>query len=173
MVVRAEVVATAVRLRLGSGIEFALAIGCTVQVISGPCADGLATLTAIRVRTGSGAGNGILLKSAEAIETAQAVGTVVLDKTGTVTEGQPVVTDIVPSTGVTDEDLLRVAASLEKLSEHPLGQAIVREGQARNLALLEVTTFRQSPGQGIAGKSEGVRHIAGNAAMLRAEKVEA
>ncbi|MDL2306593.1 heavy metal translocating P-type ATPase [Desulfovibrio sp. OttesenSCG-928-C06] len=164
--------ATAVWLLLGYELEFALSIGISVLVISCPCALGLATPTAIMVGTGRGAVNGILLKSAEAIETAQAVDTVVLDKTGTVTEGRPVVTDIVAATGIDGDTLLSVAASLEKLSEHPLGAAIVREAESRALALAKVTDFAQIPGQGIAGSIDGVRHLAGNARMMQAEGVE-
>ncbi|MCC8194184.1 MAG: heavy metal translocating P-type ATPase [Deltaproteobacteria bacterium] len=164
-------VATAVWLLLGYDLEFALSIGISVLVISCPCALGLATPTAIMVGTGRGAANGILLKSAEAIEVAQAVDTVVLDKTGTVTEGNPAVTDIVPN-AADPEELMAVAASLETLSEHPLGKAIVREAEKRGTALRQVTNFAQVPGQGIGGTIGGVRHIAGNATMLRAEGVE-
>ena len=165
--------ATAVWLLLGYGPEFALSIGISVLVISCPCALGLATPTAIMVGTGRGAANGILLKSAEAIETAQAVDTVVLDKTGTVTEGKPVVTDIVVAGTATEEELLIVAASLEKLSEHPLGAAIVKEAEKRGLALAGVTGFAQIPGQGITGNIDGARHVAGNAKMLQAEGIDA
>ena len=163
--------AAAVWLLLGHDLEFALSIGISVLVISCPCALGLATPTAIMVGTGRGAANGILLKSAEAIETAQAVDTVVLDKTGTVTEGRPVVTDIFAVDAANEEDLLIAAASLEKLSEHPLGAAIVKEAEGRSLPLAGVAGFLQIPGQGIAGDINGVRHIAGNARMLQAEGV--
>ena len=160
--------ATAVWLLLGYGPEFALSIGISVLVISCPCALGLATPTAIMVGTGRGAANGILIKSAEAIELAQAVDTVVLDKTGTVTEGRPVVTDIVPAGGVGEEELLALAASLEKLSEHPLGEAVVREAEKRGLTLTGVEGFTQTPGQGISGTIGGARHHAGNSRMLEA-----
>ena len=165
VVIAIAVLATAVWLLLGHDLEFALSIGISVLVISCPCALGLATPTAIMVGTGRGAANGILLKSAEAIETAQAVDTVVLDKTGTVTEGRPVVTDSVPASG-SGEDLLAIAASLEKLSEHPLGAAVVREAETRGLPFRSVTDFTQTPGQGIAGTIDGDRHAAGNARML-------
>lgn len=119
-------------------------------------------------RHGRGATSGILLKSAEAIETAGGVSAVVLDKTGTVTEGTPTVTDIVPvADGVDAEAVLARVASLEKLSEHPLGAAIVREAEARGLRLSGISEFSQIPGQGVAGMSDGVRYAAGNARMLR------
>lgn len=160
--------ATVVWLALGQSFEFALSIGIAVLVISCPCALGLATPTAIMVGTGRGATSGILLKSAEAIETAGGVSAVVLDKTGTVTEGTPTVTDIVPvAEGVDAEAVLARVASLEKLSEHPLGAAIVREAEARGLNLSGISEFSQIPGQGVAGMSDGVRYAAGNARMLR------
>lgn len=160
--------ATVVWLALGQSFEFALSIGIAVLVISCPCALGLATPTAIMVGTGRGATSGILLKSAEAIETAGGVSAVVLDKTGTVTEGTSTVTDIVPvAEGVDAEAVLARVASLEKLSEHPLGAAIVREAEARGLNLSGISEFSQIPGQGVAGMSDGVRYAAGNARMLR------
>lgn len=163
--------ATAVWLFLGYDLEFALSIGISVLVISCPCALGLATPTAIMVGTGRGATYGILLKSAEAIETAQAVNTVVLDKTGTVTEGKPMLTDIVPAPGVAEDEILSLAASLEKLSEHPLGAAIVLEAEKRGVSLKKANNFTQIPGQGIAGEIDGARCIGGNAKMLDAEAV--
>ena len=163
--------ATGVWLLLGHDLEFALSIGIAVLVISCPCALGLATPTAIMVGTGRGAGSGILFKSAEAIETTGTITTVVLDKTGTVTQGRPEVTDIVPVANTGEaacNALLAVAASLEKFSEHPLGQAIVQEAGKRALPLLPVTDFVQSPGLGIAGQVAGRGHRAGNAKMLEA-----
>ena len=160
--------ATAVWLLLGYDLEFALSIGISVLVISCPCALGLATPTAIMVGTGRGAANGILIKSAEAIETAQGINTVVLDKTGTVTEGRPVVTDILPAAGVDETRLLTLAASLEALSEHPLGEAVVREAQKRSLTTEKVGGFAQTPGQGISGVIDGETYFAGNSRMLEA-----
>ncbi len=162
--------ATAVWLFLGYGPEFALSIGISVLVISCPCALGLATPTAIMVGTGRGAASGILIKSAEAIETAQAVDTVVLDKTGTVTEGRPIVTDIAAAT-IDGEELLRLAASLEKLSEPPLGEAIVREAEKRGLVLEKVENFSQTPGQGISGSIGGVTIQAGNSKLLTSRSI--
>ncbi len=171
VVIAIAVVATVIWLLLGHELEFAMSIGIAVLVISCPCALGLATPTAIMVGTGRGAANGILLKSAEAIETAGGIDTVVLDKTGTVTEGKPVVTDIVPTASITETELLAFAASLEKLSEHPLGAAIVQEAEKRDLTLCKVDSFVQNPGQGISGTIEGMRHFAGNAKMLQAEGI--
>ena len=171
VVIAVAVVATAAWLLLGYDLEFALSIGIAILVISCPCALGLATPTAIMVGTGRGAVNGILLKSAEAIETAGVIDTVVLDKTGTVTEGKPVVTDVISTEQNSEEELLAVAASLEKLSEHPLGTAIVREAEKRGLAFTRVGNFTQTPGQGIAGTVDGIRYAAGNGAMLQAEGV--
>lgn len=171
VVIAVAVVAAAVWLLLGYDVEFALSIGIAVLVISCPCALGLATPTAIMVGAGRGAANGILLKSAEAIETAGVIDTVVLDKTGTVTEGRPVVTDIVPATFGTETALLTLAASLEKLSEHPLGAAIVQEAENRGLSFLNVDGFAQTPGQGISGTINGTRHVGGNAKMLMAEGI--
>lgn len=165
VVIAVAVIAAAVWLLLGRDADFALSIGISVLVISCPCALGLATPTAIMVGTGRGAAYGILFKSAEAVETAQAVDTMVLDKTGTVTEGSPVVTDIVPAGKESETDLLTVAASLEKLSEHPLGKAIVQEAERRGILLKKVVDFAQIPGRGIAGTVEGVRCTAGNAHM--------
>ena len=169
VVIAIAFIATFVWLLLGYDLEFALSIGIAVLVISCPCALGLATPTAIMVGTGRGAAGGILLKSAEAIETAQAIDTVVLDKTGTVTEGKPAVTDIVISQASGEEDLLMVAASLEKFSEHPLGAAIVAEAEKRGISLKKVTDFSQVPGQGLTGMIDGQRCLAGNAKMMEAE----
>lgn len=129
VVIGIAIVAAVVWLLLGYGTEFALSIAISVLVISCPCALGLATPTAIMVGTGRGAANGILFKSAEAIEKLQGIDTVVLDKTGTVTEGKPVVTDIVLASSIAEKEFLTIAASLEKLSEHALGMAIVREAR--------------------------------------------
>ncbi len=151
----------------GQSLEFALSIGICVLVISCPCALGLATPTAIMVGTGKGAGNGILLKSAEALETAHSIDTVVLDKTGTVTLGKPVVTDIVLFEKLQADELLCIAASLEKLSEHPLAKAIVNEFQKKNSEYIPVDEFTQIAGQGITGKINGELYLAGNKRLLK------
>ena len=143
----------------------------TVLVIACPCALGLATPTAIMVGTGRGAVNGILIKSAEALETTHSVNTVVLDKTGTITQGKPVVTDVVDG-GIGRDKLLSVAASLEKLSEHPLSEAIVAEAEKESLTFLSVDKFEQIPGQGIRGEVEGQLCLAGNRRMMEANRIE-
>lgn len=171
VVITIAVVATAIWLFLGYEPEFALSIGIAVLVISCPCALGLATPTAIMVGTGKGAANGILFKTAEAIETTGHIDVVVLDKTGTVTQGKPVVTDIIAANGINPQELLALAASLEKLSEHPLGTAIIQEAEKHGTIFSKVSEFTQIPGQGIAGTINGVRHIAGNAKMLEAQGV--
>ncbi len=170
-VIAIAIATTAVWLLLGYGTDFALSIGISVLVISCPCALGLATPTAIMVGTGRGAASGILFKSAEAIENIQAVDTVVLDKTGTITEGKPVVTDIIVIDAQNDTELLGIAASLEKLSEHPLGNAIVEEADRRMLALSGVTGFTQTPGEGISGIIDGKTCRAGNHRLLDASQI--
>ena len=150
----------------GGDVTRALTAGVAVLVISCPCALGLATPVASMVGTGKGAENGILIKSAEALETLHTVQTVVLDKTGTLTQGRPAVTDCRPAEGVTEEELLCVAASLEKPSEHPLAEAITAEAQARNIPLAPIEHFLATPGRGISGTLHGKAVLAGNKAML-------
>ena len=150
----------------GMGVRFCLSIGIAVLVISCPCALGLATPVAIMVGTGQAAQQGILIKSAESLELLHKVQTVVLDKTGTVTMGQPRVTDILCASGVTEEELLCVAASAEKPSEHPLAHAIVEESQARHIPLCPVSGFRSVPGGGIQATLSGEAVLAGNAGYL-------
>ena len=171
VVITIAVIATAVWLLTGHSVEFSLSVGISVLVISCPCALGLATPTAIMVGTGRGAVNGILIKSAEALETTHSVTTVVLDKTGTITQGKPVVTDVLPF-GAERDELLAVAASLEKRSEHPLAEAIVSEAEKEQLALLPVEKFEQIPGQGLRATVEGRICLAGNRRMMEANHVE-
>lgn len=159
-------VSAAVWLIATGDVTRALTAGVAVLVISCPCALGLATPVAIMVGTGKGAENGILIKSAEALEALHTIDTVVLDKTGTLTQGKPRVTDLLPMEGVTEEELLCVAASLEKPSEHPLGAAIVEEAQARNIPLCPVENFEAVHGKGVRGGIQGAAYLAGNAAML-------
>jgi len=170
-VIGIALVAAAVWLVLGYGVEFALSIGISVLVISCPCALGLATPTAIMVGTGKGATNGILIKSAEALETAHNIDTVVLDKTGTITQGKPVVTDILCGAGIDRLRLLQTAASLEKLSEHPLADAITAEAGKAKLPLSPVEDFQQIPGQGIIGRVDGEMCLAGNRRMMDAHNI--
>ena len=150
----------------GGDIARALTAGVSVLVISCPCALGLATPVAIMVGTGKGAENGILIKSAEALETLHTIHTVVLDKTGTLTQGKPSVTDCIPAAGVTEEELLCVAASLEKPSEHPLAEAILAEAEARNIPLAPIQNFAALSGRGVRGTLHGTGILAGNRAML-------
>ena len=164
-------IAAIIWLLLGSTFEFALSIGISVLVISCPCALGLATPTAIMVGTGQGAINGILFKSAKALETTHELQTIVFDKTGTITEGKPVVTDIFPLQN-TENDLLQIAASLESLSEHPLAQAITNSAKEKNLSFLEVEKFTQVAGQGISGIIDGKKILAGNLKMMNENQIE-
>ena len=169
VVISIAVITIIVWLLLGKGISFALSMGISVLVISCPCALGLATPTAIMVGTGKGAQYGILTKSAESLETAHQVDTVVLDKTGTITEGKPSVTDIAP-VGISDKELLQIAASIEYLSEHPLAKAIVEK--ADGLELSDVADFEQIVGQGVKGNVDGKKVLAGNYKMMRENNIE-
>ena len=171
VVISIALIAVIVWLLLGYGFEFALSIGISILVISCPCALGLATPTAIMVGTGKGASNGILIKSAEALETAHSVDTVVLDKTGTITQGTPSVTNFLCGDGIGQKELLQVAASLEKLSEHPLADAIVEEAEREGVSFLPVENFKQIPGQGITGKIGNEVCFAGNYRLLNANGI--
>lgn len=150
----------------------ALTAGVAVLVISCPCALGLATPVAIMVGTGKGAENGILFKSAEALEGLRSIQTVVLDKTGTVTQGKPVVTDLTPLGETTEEELLCVAASLEKPSEHPLAQAVVAEAEQRNIPLVPAQEFQAVHGRGVTATVQGARFLAGNRAMMEENQID-
>ncbi len=147
-------------------VEFALSIFISVLVIACPCALGLATPTAIMVGTGKGAENGILIKGGEALETAHRINTIVFDKTGTITQGKPSVTDILTAKGVSEEHLLRIAAAAEKGSEHPLGQAIVQEAEDRGLEIPKADGFRALPGRGIEAYISGSAVLAGNRMLM-------
>ena len=148
---------------------FAMLNMVAVLIIACPCALGLATPTSIMVGTGKGAEYGILIRNAEALERAHKVRTVVLDKTGTLTQGKPVVTDILVTDGITEGDLLRLAASAERGSEHPLGEAIVTAARQRGLALETVTAFKAVPGHGIEAQVNGYALHLGNLALMRAQ----
>ena len=171
-VIGIALVTAAVWLVLGYGVEHALTASVAVLVISCPCALGLATPVAIMVGTGKGAENGILIKSAEALETLHTVSTVVLDKTGTVTEGRPRVTDLYPGEGITTEELLCVAASLEKPSEHPLAEAIVREAEERKIPLVPVRDFEAVHGRGVRAEVQSSHYLAGNRAMMEESGID-
>jgi Cu+-exporting ATPase len=151
-------------------LTLAILVLVAVLIIACPCALGLATPTAIIVGTGKGANLGVLIRSAQALEVAHRVNTVVLDKTGTLTRGEPVVTDLLPQ-GITEDELLRLAASAERGSEHPLGEALVREAQARGLELAAVSDFQAIPGQGIAASVNGCSVRLGNLALMSAGQV--
>ena len=153
-------------------LSHALVSAVSVLIIACPCALGLATPMAIMVGTGRGAGAGILVRSAEALEQLSKVDTLLIDKTGTLTEGKPRVTAVLPQPGFTEDDLLRLAASLERGSEHPLAGAIVCAAQDRSLSLTEAQHFTSEPGMGIAGVVEGRAVLVGTAAFLRSRQCE-
>ena len=153
-------------------VERALTGGVAVLVISCPCALGLATPVAIMVGTGKGAENGILVKSAEALETLHTIDTVVLDKTGTLTQGKPRVTDILPAKGIQENGLLGIAACLEAPSEHPLGAAIVEEAAERGLPQQPVANFEAVHGRGVRASIGGFPCLAGNRAMMEEAGVD-
>lgn len=155
----------------GASWGFSLVMAVSVLVISCPCALGLATPTAIMVGTGRGAANGILIKSATALETAHSIDTVVLDKTGTITEGKPVVTDIL-AVSAAEEELLTMAAAMEKLSEHPLGQAIVAKAEEKALPLPEASNYSNIPGQGLKVEIAGEVCLAGNLKLMESNNID-
>lgn len=155
------VIAAIIWLLLGKDITFVLTIFVSVLVIACPCALGLATPTAIMVGTGLGANHGILIKSGEALEISHKVNAVVLDKTGTITEGKPAVTKVL-SYNMSETELLKIAASCEQVSEHPLGQAIVNDAKEKQIELLKVTDFQSITGQGIEAVIEGITYYIGN-----------
>lgn len=159
-------------LLLGYPLEFALTTAVAVLVISCPCALGLATPVAIMVGTGQGALHGILIKSAEALETAHSVDTIVLDKTGTITEGRPQVTDVIPGPDLKPEELLQLAASLEKPSEHPLAEAVTAKAAQEGLEPAPVDEFMAVPGKGIRAELGGKTYLAGNLAFMQENKIE-
>lgn len=171
VVISIAIIATIAWLIAGATFEFALSIGIAVLVISCPCALGLATPTAIMVGTGKGAENGILIKSAEALEIAHQVQTVVMDKTGTITEGKPRVTNIITK-GIDENELLKIAASAEKGSEHPLADAVVEEAKNRNLGLYEVKNFEAIPGQGLEAVVNNKKYYIGNIRLVNEKKIK-
>ena len=158
-------------LYLGESVEFAFSIAISVLVISCPCALGLATPVAIMVGTGKGAENGILIKSGEALEIAQAVDTVVMDKTGTITEGRPAVTEVL-AFGAGEKELLSLAAALEKDSEHPLAEAVSEYAQARKIVPVEVQDFQAVVGRGVQGLVQGELCLAGSEDFMEERGVD-
>lgn len=154
---------------------FSLASAVSVLIIACPCAMGLATPAAIMVGTGRGAENGVLIRGGEALEKAHEIDTVVLDKTGTITEGRPALTDAVlaPGSRIAEDEMLRLVASLERASEHPLGEAIVRGAEARGLSLSDAAGFRAVAGHGIHGQVDDREVLVGNAKLMRESQVDA
>ena len=164
-------IATVVWLLLGASVEFAFSMGISILVISCPCALGLATPVAIMVGTGKGAENGILIKSGEALETAHAIDTVIMDKTGTITEGQPVVTDL-HAVGMDQARLIAIAAGLERGSEHPLGEAILRYADSKSIQALAMENFQAIFGRGIEATAGGHHYTAGNIKLMEDRNVD-
>jgi len=171
VVIGIAVLAIVVWMLLGYPFDFALSIGIAVLVISCPCALGLATPVAIMVGTGKGAEHGILIKSAESLEMAHKIDTVVLDKTGTLTEGKPRVTNIFSNKTISEKGLLQLAASLEKPSEHSLAEAILMEAEKQQLKIKPVENFLAIPGQGIEASIEKKTYLAGNLKLMTDRKI--
>ncbi len=167
-VISIALVTTVIWLILGRAFGYALARGISVLVISCPCALGLATPVAIMVGSGLGAKNGILFKTAAALEETGRIGIVALDKTGTITQGEPRVTDIIPADGVSEAELLQQAVNLEHPSEHPLARAILQRGGEEGLTAAEVTSFRARPGNGLSAELDGETLCGGNRAFITA-----
>lgn len=168
-VIGIALVTAAAWLLAGAAFEFALSCAISVLVISCPCALGLATPVAIMVGTGKGAENGILLKSGEALETAHNIQCVVMDKTGTITQGKPVVTNV--ETNLVLDEFLSVAAGLESKSEHPLAEAILEFANNKKVALADVTDFHSIPGKGVEGKINGRMYFAGNQRLMEEKQI--
>ncbi|MFP5264522.1 MAG: heavy metal translocating P-type ATPase [Blastocatellia bacterium] len=156
----------------GERLPMALTTFVSVLIIACPCALGLATPTAIMVGTGVGAENGVLIKGGESLETAHRLQLIVLDKTGTITEGEAVLTDVVAEGSVSEDELLRLVAAAERGSEHPLGEAIVRGAAERKIVQGEATDFKAIPGRGVEATVDGHRLLLGNVGMMRENKVE-
>ena len=169
IVITIAILAVIIWLLAGYSFEFALSIGISVLVISCPCALGLATPVAIMVGTGKGAENGILIKSAESLEILHSVDTVVLDKTGTITEGKPKVTDIVSL--INENELLKIAGSLEKSSEHPLAEAIVKKAEDSKIIFNDVKKFETVSGRGVKGVIEQKTYFAGNISFMKENNI--
>lgn len=155
----------------GAEFEFALSCAISVLVISCPCALGLATPVAIMVGTVKGAENGILIKSGEALEVTHNIQSVVLDKTGTITQGTPEVTDI-QAFGMEKQELLKIAGALEKKSEHPLAEAVLKKAEEEGILLPEVQEFQAVPGKGIQGKIQGIQYYAGNLKFMEERQID-
>lgn len=161
------IITTAILLLLGHGVGYALARGISVLVISCPCALGLATPVAIMVGSGLGAKNGILFKTAASLEETGRIQIVALDKTGTITKGEPRVTDIIPNGETTENELLKAAASLEKKSEHPLAKAVISYAESKSIICDDVSVFKALPGNGLSGTVNGKNIFAGNLNFIK------
>ena len=148
-------------------IIYAIIVLVTTLIIACPCALGLATPTSLTVGIGKGAENGILIRSGDALQTSQKLDAIILDKTGTITRGEPALTDVVVASGNSESDILRIAASLERGSEHPLGEAIVKGAEARKIKLADAESFAAVPGQGVSGRIDGHGVLLGNAKLMR------
>lgn len=172
VVITIAILATIVWMLVGQPFSFALSIGIAVLVISCPCALGLATPTAIMVGTGKGAEYGILVKSAESLEIAHKIDTVVLDKTGTLTEGHPIVTDVLPAPGVLRNPFLKKAASIEALSEHPLAEAVVSYAKEKDIALYDAENLSATAGQGIEADVDGKHILGGNLKLMQERGID-
>lgn len=171
-VITVAVLAGAAWLAMGASVEFAFSIAICILVISCPCSLGLATPVAIMVGTGKGAENGILIKSGEALEIAQSVDTVVMDKTGTITEGRPEVTSVLAADGVSEQELLAIAAGLEKGSEHPLAEAVMNYAEEKKIAAKAMTDFRALFGRGVEARADGHVYYAGNAKLMAEQQID-
>ena len=172
VVIAIAVIAGVVWFLSGATFEFALSIAISVLVISCPCALGLATPVAIMVGTGKGAEHGILIKSGEALETAHGIQSVVLDKTGTITEGKPVVTDVFTTGAVSEEEFIQIAEALEAKSEHPLAEAILRYATENKLSGKEAKDFQAIPGKGLYGTVDGTVYYAGNERLMEEQGID-
>lgn len=194
IVILIAVIATVFWILQGQNFEFALSIGISILVISCPCALGLATPVAIMVGTGKGAENGILIKSAEALETLHSIDTVILDKTGTITKGKPTVNEVITSQDlisnleernknikviknlknieIAESELLKIAGSLEKVSEHPLANAILEKAKERKIEILDLDEFETVPGRGIKGKIKDVKYFVGNLEFMKENEID-
>lgn len=171
IVITIAVISAVIWLMVGATVEFALSTGIAVLVISCPCALGLATPTAIMTGTGRGAQMGILIKSAEALETAGGINTVVLDKTGTITKGKPQVTDVT-AIALNQRELIDIAVSLEELSEHPLADAVVEYGNSVGYNKLNVSNFESYGGMGVSANINGSKILAGNIKLMKKNNVD-
>ncbi|MDP2708929.1 MAG: heavy metal translocating P-type ATPase [bacterium] len=157
---------------VGAPFSFALIYAVAVLVIACPCALGLATPTAIMVGTGKGATNGILIKGADSLETAHKLKYIIFDKTGTITKGQPELTDTIAFNGMSEKEILQIAASIEKSSEHPLAEAIVKKAEAEKLSLSEAEHFKAIPGHGISAEISSVKYFLGNLKLMKENNIK-